>query len=231
MHGAPSAPNPKGLLVPMKTALEANRRYFREAYASGDHGWEAQEPSAYAMDFLKSLKRLVPGARLLDVGCGEGRHSIAAARLGFKVTGVDFEPLALKRARRLAGAAWSRRITFMRANVLRLPFPKSSFDIVLDYGCLHHQKKSDWPAYKAAILRVLAPGGFFVLSAFSREFPLFRGSRRPWHIAYGAYRRSFTRREISDLFGRDFEIMKIVKEKGRHEGFWHVLMMRRAGPA
>jgi len=182
------------------------------------------------VDFLARLKRLAPGVKLLDVGSGEGRHAIAAARMGFKVTAIDYEPLALQRARRFAGAARARGIVFRKANLFHLPFPDSSFDIILDYGCLHHQRKSDWPACQASILRVLRPGGFYVLSVFSPEFSLFRGSRRPWHIAQGAYRRYFTRGDILGLFGRDFAILSLVKEKGRDRGFWHALMKRRPEP-
>jgi len=214
----------------MLSAKQANRRYFQQAYRIGQHGWATEKPSSYAAGFLRRLKRSIPGAKLLDVGCGEGRHAIAAAKLGFRVTAVDYEPLALRRARRFARQAGARGIVFRRADALSLPFSDAGFDVVLDYGCLHHQKKSDWPRYRAGLLRVLKPWGFFVLSVFSREFPLFHGSRRPWHIAQGAYRRYFTRGDILELFGRDFEVVELLKEKGDRPGFWHALMRRRAEP-
>jgi hypothetical protein len=72
---------------------------------------------------------------------------------------------------------------------------------------------------------VLAPGGFFVLCVFGRRFPLFQGSRRPWHIAQGAYRRYFAAGEIRRLFGADFEILELAVQKDGG-GFWHVLMRR-----
>jgi len=206
------------------SAAKANRRYFRQAYRTGKHGWAAEAPSPHAVTFLKRLRHLTPGGRLLDVGCGEGRHAIAAAKLGFRVTAIDYEPLALERARRFSKG---KGILYRQADVFRLPFADSHFDIVLDYGCLHHQRKSDWPTYRASTLRVLKRDGFYVLSVFSPEFYLFRGSRRPWHIAQGAYRRCFTRREIERLFAGDFEILQLTKEKGNQRGFWHALMQRR----
>ena len=213
----------------MPTADQANRDYFRRAYTTGEHGWAAQQPSPYAVGFLKRLKRRIPGGRLLDVGCGEGRHAIAAARLGFRVTGIDYEPLALKRARRLARAGQVGAISFRQADVFRLPFRRACFDVVLDYGCLHHQRKSDWRAYRVSILRVLRPRGFYVLSVFTRRFHLFRGSVRPWHIAQGAYRRCFTREDIAELFGRNFEILLLSQERDKR-GFWHALLRRRCEP-
>jgi SAM-dependent methyltransferase len=211
----------------MLPADEANRQYFRESYRKREHGWETEEPSPYAVAFLQRVRRQVPAGTLLDIGCGEGRHCFAAWRLGFKVTGIDYEPLALERARHFAVVKHVDGIRFRKANVFSLPFPHSSFDVVLDYGCLHHQRKSDWTAYMASILRVLRPLGFYILSVFSPKFRLFRASRRPWHIAYGAYRRCFTPQEISALFGRYFEILAIAEEQGEGRGFWHVLMKRR----
>ena len=212
----------------MISAREANRGYFRQAYRTGQHGWAVDVQSPYALEYLRRLKKIVPRGKLLDVGCGEGRHSIAAAKLGFRVTAVDFEPLALKRVRRFARQENANGIRFRQADVLRLPFPNASFDIVLDYGCLHHQRKSDWGAYMSSILRALKPQGYYVLSVFSPRFRLFHGSGRPWHIARGAYRRYFTRGDINALFGPHFEVMRMTEERGEGGGFWHVLMKRRA---
>jgi len=211
----------------MVSAREANRRYFESAYRTGQHGWGVEEPSPYAVRFLEEVRKRVPGGRLLDIGCGEGRHSIAARHLGFRVTAIDFEPLALRRARRFAQAHGAPGIRFLRGSALRLPFPASTFDIALDYGCLHHHRKADWPAYRASLLKVLKPQSFYVLSVFSPEFRFFRATGRPWHIAFGAYRRCFTREEIAGLFGRYFEMIEIAEEGGGDAGFWHVLMERR----
>ena len=212
----------------MLSAKQANRRYFRQAYRTGRHGWAVEEPSPYVLAFLGRLARLAAGGRLLDVGCGEGRHAFAAGMLGFDVTAIDYEPLALRRARELAKTRRGARVVFQRADFLRLPLRKGHFDVVLDCGCLHHQRKVDWPAYRASLLAALKPRGYYVLSVFGPGFRLFRG-RRNWHIAQGAYRRCFTRREIRDRFDRDFEILDLVAERGRGGGFWHALMRRRQG--
>lgn len=149
-----------------------------------------------------------------------------ASKMRFKVTAVDYEPLAIERARRFAQEKSAKGIDFRVADILHLPAPKEKFDLVLDFGCLHHQRKAHWPAYKASVLRVLAPNGFFILSIFSPNFPLFHGSRRNWHIALGAYRRYFTRRDLAELFGREFEMLELIEE-GKGRGFLNALFRRR----
>ncbi len=215
----------------MLSAKETNRIYFREAYRTGVHGWKTGDPDPCALRFLEQASAMAPGGALLDAGCGEGRHSFAARRLGFKVTGIDLEPMALVRARRLARRDHLREIRFIVADVLCLPFPGSRFDVVLDYGCLHHQKKSDWPSYMAEVLRILKPRGFYILSVFSPRFRFFRPAGRPWHIANGAYRRCFTLGEILAMFEREFEIRELVEEHAEGQGFWHAIMSRRARTA
>jgi SAM-dependent methyltransferase len=211
----------------MPGATEVNQKYFREAYRTGLHGWETEEPSPWALAFLRKVKKRGAVPKLLDVGCGEGRHCIAARRLGFEVTGIDFQPLALARARRFAAMRRLSGISFRRADILAQPFRRSSFDVVLDWGCLHHQRKTDWPSYLHELLRVLKPEGFYILSVFSPEFRYFRGSERSWHVAYGAYRRCFTESEIRTLFCRHFEILQIVEDRAEGRGFFHALMRRR----
>ncbi|MDD5656163.1 MAG: class I SAM-dependent methyltransferase [Elusimicrobia bacterium] len=201
-------------------ARAANRSYVRKAYRTGLHGW-SRDPSPFV---LRALERIRPG-KLLDLGCGEGRHSIVAAKLGFQVVAVDAEPLALARARKNARGL---RVKFLRADALALPFGPGEFDAVIDWGCLHHQKKSDWPRYLAGLLKLLKPDGYCVLEVFSPGFRLFRGARRSWHVAAGAYRRCFTRRDLRGLFQRRFEFIRLEEDK--EGGFWRVLLRRKRGP-
>lgn len=67
--------------------------YMKEEYT---HNWKAE------VDFLETELGLNSGDRILDVGCGTGRHSIEFARRGYRVTGLDFSTGMLAEAKRLA---------------------------------------------------------------------------------------------------------------------------------
>jgi ubiquinone/menaquinone biosynthesis C-methylase UbiE len=63
-------------------------------------GWK-NSTEAEVDQILKQMG-LPAGARILDLACGQGRHAIELSKRGFSVTGLDYSPLLLSRARALA---------------------------------------------------------------------------------------------------------------------------------
>lgn len=211
----------------MRSSAEQNRQYFRQAYESGRHGWGA-EPAPQVLHNLGLLTAKAGSRRLLDLGCGEGRHCLPAARKGFDPVGVDYEPGALRRAKaRAREAGLEAAISFLVADIFDLPFRVATFDVVLDYGCLHHQRKADWPRYLSSLRWVLKPGGHLLLSTFSTHFRTYGPQERSWHLAHGAYRRFFTAGDLHGLFDSDFEFLSLEEERDEQRGFWHALLRRR----
>jgi SAM-dependent methyltransferase len=121
------------------------------------------------IEFLLELIDPPAGARVLDVGCGPGRHSVALAKAGLAVTGVDvsrrFLEIAAARAREAGvGAA------FFDVDARQMPF-EDEFDVVISIcqGGFGLMGKDD-----ALVLRRMAeaakPSGKVVLTAFSALF-------------------------------------------------------------
>jgi SAM-dependent methyltransferase len=120
---------------------------------------------------------LAPGARLLDLCCGQGRHAVPLARLGFRVTGLDLSrPLLARAAADATTQAYP--VGLVEADMRRLPFAEASFDAVLNlfhaFGYLEDDAQDE--LVLAEVARVLAPGGRFLQELANRE-ALVRG----WH--------------------------------------------------
>jgi demethylmenaquinone methyltransferase/2-methoxy-6-polyprenyl-1,4-benzoquinol methylase len=93
-----------------------------------------------------------PGDRVLDACCGTGDLALAASRAGGTVTGLDFAPRMLARARRKLPAA-----TWVEGDMLALPFEDGSFEAAtVGFGV---RNVDDLEAGLRELRRVLAPGG------------------------------------------------------------------------
>ena len=130
------------------------------------------------VDFLVERLGLAPGARVLDVGCGPGRHAHALGRRGFEVVGVDISERFVDLARENTPVGTA--VTFERADARALPFD-SEFDAVislcqgafgLSAGGGSEAVTSLDPdrAVLEGMARALRPGGRLALSAFSAYF-------------------------------------------------------------
>ena len=98
------------------------------------------------------------GRVFLDVGCSWGRWCVAAARLGYRVVGVDPSLEAISAARRVARDL-SIDASYVVADARHLPFPHQSVDVAFSYSVLQHFAKQDALAAFDEIARVLRAGG------------------------------------------------------------------------
>lgn len=115
-------------------------------------------------EFIEFLKDCPPGAAI-DMGCGTGTNVISLARLGWKVTGVDYIPTAIQRARekiRRAGVVADVRL----GDVTRLDDIQDKVDLALDLGCYHSLARAERQAYLGQLQRLLKPGATWFLYAF-----------------------------------------------------------------
>lgn len=99
--------------------------------------------------------------RVLDVACGPGVVTAAAADRGAAARGIDLSPGMLERAR-----AAHPQLEFTRADVEALPFGSDAFDAVVGGFVLNHLPRPERAVGEAA--RVLAPGGRMAFSVWDR---------------------------------------------------------------
>ena len=127
--------------------------FYLRAYADDERDAEAETQALAAV----RLAGCEPGADVLDVPCGFGRHTIALARAGYRVVGVDRSAALLDEARRRAGGErWPK---LARADYRELPFADDSFDAALNlFTSLGYLGDEEDTKVLAAIRRVLRPG-------------------------------------------------------------------------
>ena len=121
--------------------------------------------------FLVDLLELPEGARVLDVGCGPGRHLIGLARAGLSVTGVDVSERLLSIARDAANeAGLFGRVALFECDARTMPFDLE-FDAVISicqggFGLMGQ----DDALVLRRMMEAAKPGGLVVLTAFSAYF-------------------------------------------------------------
>jgi SAM-dependent methyltransferase len=125
-------------------------------YASvADLVWTG-EPNRFVIEELAEL----PAGRALDLAAGEGRNAVWLAGRGWRVTAVDFSPVAVGKGRRLA-EAHGVRVEWITSDLLGYVPPTETFDVVL--VAYLHLPAPDRAAILARAADALAPGGLLVV--------------------------------------------------------------------
>lgn len=113
------------------------------------------------------------GARVLDMGCGGGRHAFEAWRRGASVVAFDFSEAELKEVRGILGGMLAadelphgERGGAVNGDALRLPFPDATFDCVIASEVLEHLWDDEGAI--AELVRVLKPGGRMAVTVPTR---------------------------------------------------------------
>jgi len=122
-------------------------------------GYVAMFSSASDIVIPTIVTGVTPGARVLDLCCGQANVSEALLQAGFSVVGADFSPKMLAHAReRLPDGE------FVEADAQDLPFDDGDFDtVVCSFGMMHIP---DQPQALREVYRVLKPGGQFIMTSW-----------------------------------------------------------------
>jgi SAM-dependent methyltransferase len=148
------------------------------------------------------------GERILDLGCGGGRHAFGAFRLGARVVALDMSFEELVKVRETIGAMVDaaevpegREAGAVRGDALRLPFGDESFDRVIASEVLEHIPDDE--AAMKELARVLRPGGTMAVTVprFGPEAVNWMLSR-DYHDVQGGHVRIYRRSELAERLQR-----------------------------
>jgi 2-polyprenyl-6-hydroxyphenyl methylase/3-demethylubiquinone-9 3-methyltransferase len=140
----------------------------------GDTWWDERGPlgllhemNPARFDYFQSVVGSLSGLKVLDVGCGGGILAERFAQAGALVTGVDLSYSSLAAASRHSKIN-AIEIDYVNAEAEMLPFPDSSFDLVVSSDFLEHVIELDRVISECA--RVLRPRGLFLYDTINRTF-------------------------------------------------------------
>jgi SAM-dependent methyltransferase len=133
------------------------------------------------VDRMIDLMHLAPGAEVLDLCCGIGRHSLEFARRGYVVTGVDRTASYLQRARESAGKE-GIAVEFVESDMRNFSRPKT-FDGAVNFFSAfgYFDDPADDRTTAANVHASLRVGGRFILDMNGKENLARKFRERDWH--------------------------------------------------
>jgi SAM-dependent methyltransferase len=129
--------------------------------------------------FIAAELALPERAEVMDLACGFGRHAIGMARLGYRVTGLDFNPRYLEIAAADAAAA-GVTVTWRTGDMREIGALKAFDGVYSFFTSFGYFEDDDNEKVLAGVARALRPGGRFLLDMANRDWILTHPQSRTW---------------------------------------------------
>lgn len=159
--------------------MEWWKKFFDEPYGEAIlESFEERAPEE--VNFIEDVLSLPKNAKILDLCCGLGRHSIELAKRGYEVTGVDITSQYLETARNKAKEN-GVKINFIESDMRNISFSEE-FDAVINmftsFGFF--EEESDNFKVLKNVSKVLKPGGKFLIDVINRDWIVKNYKERDW---------------------------------------------------
>ena len=136
--------------------------------------------------FIVDVLNLPPGAKLLDLYCGYGRHAIELAKLGYKVTGIDATQAFLDIASQKAQEE-GVTVTFRQGDMRELTYEGEFAAIINMFAAFGYFSDDENAAVLRKVARALEPGGLFLIDLLNRDWMGRNNLNRYWRHPSGEY--------------------------------------------
>lgn len=178
------------------------RFFYSLAFLFGMDTWKIHPTPREVTDSLKEFSK--DKTTILDLGCGDGGDCLTLAWLGWQVIGVDFIPLAIRKAQAaVKRAGLADQAVFHVGDVSRLDkLDLPVIDFAYDIGCFHLLDAEQRQTYISGLGNLVRKDGLFLLKAFT---PREQGSRTV----------GFETNQVKLLFSPNFKV-----EKASDHSYW-----------
>ncbi len=183
------------------------KTYDKESFTQGTAG---------ECDFIEKEIHHNKSLKILDVGCGTGRHSIELTKRGYKVTGIDFSESQLARAREKA-AKENLKIDFQKHDARNLLFNKEfDFAIMLCEGGfpLMETDEMNFEILKN-VTKSLKDKSKFILTTLNGLFPLFNSIEKFCAAVSMDENAKYSKNTFDLMTFRDHNITEFVDDDGK----------------
>jgi SAM-dependent methyltransferase len=173
------------------------------------------------VEFIVEKLALEPGVRVLDLACGHGRITLALARRGYRMTGLDLSARSLDLARE-AAAREGLEVEWVHADMREIT-PGAMFDAIVNvftsFG--YFQEEAENQRVLEGVARALAPGGRFLIDVVNLLGLARRYRERGWEEREGVV--WLQEHDYEILAGRNRAVWTFVRPDGTRSELVHSL--------
>lgn len=130
--------------------------------------YSQEEPDEIVVNFVTLLQKRSKNARVLDLGCGAGRHQVYMANQGFEAHGIDISGTGLKLTKEKLKSQ-NLEVYLVKCDMKKLPYTDSCFDAVISLHTIYHQKLEGIQETISEIQRILRKKRLSLINFLSKR--------------------------------------------------------------